>query len=67
MVRRDLLIGKLKTNGLTYISIAEKMGCSTKSVANKLRSGYFVADEILILKKLLNLNDKEFMDIFFYE
>ena len=65
MVRRDLLIGKIKANGLTYIKIAEKLGVTTVTVRNKLKSGDFLCDEALCISEMLGLTRDEAHDIFF--
>ena len=63
--RKDLLIGKIKANGLTYINVAQNMGVTTQTLRNKMRQGNFGAEEIRVLVKTLGLTDTELLSIFF--
>lgn len=65
MVRNDLLIGKIKVNGITYLKIAELLGVSLGTVRNKLKSGDFSCDEALSISEMLNLTYDEAREIFF--
>lgn len=65
VVRNDLLIGKIRVKGLTYMKIAEVLGVSLGTVRNKLKSGDFSCDEALGISELLDLTYDEAREIFF--
>ena len=49
-------------NGLTQKEVAQKLGISSRTLSNKLRSGVFTNKEIEKLKNILNIDD---ISIFF--
>ena len=44
-------------NGLTQKEVAQKLGISSRTLSNKLRSGVFTNKEIEKLKNILNIDD----------
>lgn len=65
VVRRDLLIGRIKTDGLTYIKIAEQLGVTPRTIMNKMKNGDFSCREAEVIADMLGLTDKDLIDIFF--
>lgn len=62
------LKGKIRARCLTIEKVAELLGVAVSTFARKLNGETeFTRSEILTLKKTLNLNDDEFMSIFFRE
>lgn len=49
-------------NGLTQKEVAQKLGISSRTLSNKLKSGVFTNREIERLKNILNIDD---ISIFF--
>lgn len=49
-------------NGLTQKKVAQKLGISSRTLSNKLKSGVFTNKEIERLKNILNIDD---ISIFF--
>ena len=62
----ELLKRAIKDNGIKLTALAEKMGISRQSLHSKLNGQrLFDQGEILSLKNILHLTDREFMAIFF--
>ena len=61
------LKGKKAEINITYKTIADTLGMTETTLRKKLfdDDAEFVISETLIIKELLNLSNKEYLDIFF--
>lgn len=63
----DKLLGKMKEKGYTQELLAQKIKMAVptfKKKISKKSSNRFYIDEVKQIKKVLNLNNKETLDIF---
>lgn len=68
MTNTEKLKGAITASGFTQAEVAEKMGISATAFNNKITNkSRFTANEIVFLKKLLNLSRDEVDAIFFNE
>lgn len=58
----NYLKAEFTRNGLTQKEVARKLGISSRTLSNKLKSGVFTNKEIEQLKNILNIDD---ISIFF--
>ena len=65
-MENELLKKAIEENGIKLTALADKMGISRQSLYLKLKGERtFDQGEIMSLKRLLNLSDRQFMTIFF--
>ena len=68
MTNSKKLKGAIISSGLTQAEVADKMGISATAFSYKVTNkSRFTAEEIVFLRKLLNLSRDEVDDIFFAE
>lgn len=68
MTNSKKLKGAITSSGFTHAEVANKLGISATAFSNKVTNkSRFIADEIVLLRKLLNLTRDEVDDIFFNE
>lgn len=61
----NLLKSTIKGNGMTYQSVAKELGITYISFNNKTKGKYaFTLDEALKLKKMLNMSQETWDEIF---
>ena len=66
MTDGELLREKIKNAGIKLTFVAESLGISKQALDRKLRDGAdFKAYQMIILKDMLRLTNKEARDIFF--
>lgn len=53
----NCLKAEFTRNGLTQKEVAQKLGISSRTLSNKLKSGVFTNKEIERLKNILNIAD----------
>ena len=68
MTNTKKLKGAITASGFTQAEVAEKMGISATAFNNKITNkSRFTANDIVLLRKLLNLSRDEVDAIFFNE
>ena len=66
MLNREFLKYCVARSGLNGIKMAERMGISTSAYQKKATErNQFTIEEVTKIKEILNLSDKEFLNIFF--
>lgn len=66
MTNSELLREKITGMGIKYTFVAEVLGMTKQALDRKLKDGSdFKAYQMIILKDMLRLSDKEARDIFF--
>ena len=68
MINTNKIKGKIAEIGFTRESLAEAVGMTRATLRNKLSGeSDFTVSEAAAMRKALNLNDEEFLLLFFYE
>lgn len=60
-----LLKGHLKSNGMTYKQIAERLGMTRDTFARRLGAETFTVEDARIIKDVLSLSPQETLAVFF--
>lgn len=65
-MENELLKKAIEENGIKLTALADKMGISRQSLYFKLKGERaFNQGEMMSIKRILNLSDRQFMSIFF--
>lgn len=67
MVNTDIIRGKMAEKKLTQEDMSKFLKMTPKTFRDRLSKRVFDSDEILIISRLLEITDDEFMSVFFAE